>query len=464
MMARDKSLFDLMRVENFTTLEMFYDRANRRLLMRGIREWDNSVRWNKYMKDFTLDDILAQDYKAVGTAELVAAFERFGFDEKLKHIEKLLEEGGHHGIEFYYNLEKNIRVMYCKHVNSIGITNRRHAIRSGGIRRHELDCPDMEVLIDGLNLSRSMSYKNAIAGLPYGGSKILVQSTPVELEDEDTCGFLAFIIDKARSFTGPDMGFSPEFSDILREKFTNAITGGLKSPIGATGRPTAYGVYLAIKEACRFVYGTGVGGKTIAIQGLGEVGLPLATYLLKDGVKLMVTDLDKSKVKALQKEWNTDLVESVNPEDIYTVAADIFCPCAMGSIIDHNSIKRFKFRAIIGAANNQLKATSKQREIELARDLAEREILFVIDWVHNVGGVIAGWAEYIFQENASLEIIEPLIEDICINEFQKLLQEAGATGRTPTEVAYDRIEQVLYQTPLSVKVTNVEDRISYVRV
>src|SRR4030042_5363897 len=190
----------------------------------------------------------------------------------MHRIEHLLRDGRQQGVEFYYNRKLNIRVMYCKGVNPSGVRNKRHTLRAGGIRRHEPDEPEIDVLTDGLNLARAMSYKNALAGIPYGGSKIIVQCAPVDLNDFEVLGFLAYMIDRSRSFTGPDMGFEPAMADVLK-KFTNSITGGLKGPLGPTGAVTAYGGYLAIKEVCNFLYGgDSLEGKRVAIQGLGACG------------------------------------------------------------------------------------------------------------------------------------------------------------------------------------------------
>jgi glutamate dehydrogenase/leucine dehydrogenase len=444
-MKSPDSVFKVLAKEGLTTLEVFYNKQGDKFILRGMKEWEESVKWDKYMADFTHEDILTDDYRSVGTKTLVRAFSNLGLEDYLRRIENLLREGKHHGIEFYYNCRLDIRVMYCKGVNIPGIRNKRHAIRAGGIRRHGPDEPEIDVLIDGLNLARAMSYKNALAGIPYGGSKILVQSAPVDLSDFETLGFLAYIIDKSRSFTGPDMGFEPAMADIMREKFTRAITGGVKSPLGPTGSVTAYGGYLAIKEACDFVYGSrSLAGRLIAIQGLGACGYPLAEYLLKEGAALIVTDIDMSKVDKLQRAWNINVVKSVWPDDIYTVKADIFAPCAVGGIITADIIDKFKFDIIMGLANNQLRATSQEWEIEIARQLARAGILFVVEWAYNVAGVLTGWAEYIFGEEASFAKIKPRIESICRDNLRKLLEEAKRVNKTPTELIYDKVEDAIY--------------------
>jgi leucine dehydrogenase len=439
------SVFNVLAEKGLTTLEVFYNRQEDKFLLRGMKEWEESIKWDKYTADFTYEDILTDAYRSVGTKALARAFSNLGLEDYLRRIENLLREGKHHGIEFYHNRRLNIRVMYCKGVNTTGIRNKRHAIRAGGIRRHEPDEPEIDVLMDGLNLARAMSYKNALADIPYGGSKIVVQCDPVDLNDFETLGFLAYVIDRTRSFTGPDMGFEPAMADIMREKFTKAITGGVKSPLGPTGGVTAYGGYLAIKEACDFVYGSrSLNGRQIAIQGLGACGYPLAEYLLREGATLIVSDIDMSKVEKLQRTWNTDIVKSVHLEDIYTVKADIFAPCAVGGIITEDILSKFKFDIIMGLANNQLRATSREGEIKIARQLAGVGILFVVEWAYNVAGVLTGWAEYIFGEEASFAKIKPRIELICRDNLRKLLDEAKKMDKTPTEMLYAKIEEAIY--------------------
>jgi leucine dehydrogenase len=444
-MKSPDSVFNVSAEQGLTTLEVSYNRREDKFTLRGMKEWEEVVKWEKYMVDFTHEDILTDDYRAMGTKALVKVFSNLGLENYLKRIENLLREGKHHGIEFYHNRRLNIRVMYCKSVNAPGIRNKRHAIRAGGIRRHEPEEPEIDVLIDGLNLARAMSYKNALAGIPYGGSKILVQCAPVDLSDFETLGFLAYIIDRTRSFTGPDMGFEPAMADIMRERFTKSITGGLKSPLGPTGGITAYGGYLAIKEACDFVYGSrSLAGRQIAIQGLGACGYPLAEYLLREGAALIVSDIDRSKVDKLQRAWNTSVVKSVPPEDIYTVKADIFSPCAVGGIITADIIDKFKFDIIMGLANNQIRATNQKGEIEIARQLARAGILFVVEWAYNIGGVLSGWAEYIFGEKASFAKIKPRIESVCRNNLRKLLAEAKRVDNIPTELIYNKIEDAIH--------------------
>jgi len=438
-------VFTVMQKRGLTTLEIFQNIKEDKFLLRGAREWDDDLQFSKYATDFTYLDVLTKDYKAVGTETLAADFEELGLKDYLERLEQLLREARHEGIEFYYHHRKDIRVAFCKHSVTVGLGNRRHAIRAGAMRRHELDEPEIDVIIDGLNLSRAMTYKNAIASLPYGGCKTVIQCKPVQLDDLETIGFLSYVSDRCRCFPGADMGLDDEMVDIIRERYTKNFVGGTRSPLVSTGTPTAYGEFLAIKEACDFVYGSrDLRARKIALQGLGHVGYPLVEYLLGDGAELIVTDIDLAKVHKLQQKYGSDSVKYVAPDEIYTVDADVFSPCAMGGIITEDRIPRFKFKIIIGGANNQLKTTSKEGEIELAKKLADAGILFVVDWAHNTGGVIAASVLWQLQEEATEEQLKPKIELPCRTNFRNLLEEARETGKTPTELVYEKVEAMVY--------------------
>ena len=438
-------VFTVMQKRGLTTLEIFQNIKEDKFLLRGAREWDDDLQFSKYATDFTYLDVLTKDYKAVGTETLAADFKELGLKDYLERLEQLLREARHEGIEFYYHHRKDIRVAFCKHSVTVGLGNRRHAIRAGAMRRHELDEPEIDVIIDGLNLSRAMTYKNAIASLPYGGGKTVIQCKPVQLDDLETIGFLSYVSDRCRCFPGADMGLDDEMVDIIRERYTKNFVGGIRSPLASTGTPTAYGEFLAIKEACDFVYGSrDLRARKIALQGLGHVGYPLVEYLLGDGAELIVTDIDLVKVHKLQQKYGSDSVKYVAPDEIYTVDADVFSPCAMGGIITEDRIPRFKFKIIIGGANNQLKTTSKEGEIELAKKLADAGILFVVDWAHNTGGVIAASVLWQLQEEATEEQLKPKIELPCRTNFRNLLEEARKTGKTPTELVYEKVEAMVY--------------------
>ena len=442
---KTNGIFDFMEHKDLTSLEIFFNHRENRFFMRGVKEWDDDLEFSKYATNFTYLDILTENYKGMGTEQLVSDFKGLGLGEYLERIEELVREGRHEGIEFYYHRRKNIRVTFCKHSVTVGLNNRHHAIRAGAMRRHDLDEPEIDVIIDGLNLSRAMTYKNAVAAIPYGGCKTVIQCEPVQLNDFETIGFLSYVADRTRNFPGADMGLDEAMVDVIHERYTKNFIGGTRSPLVSTGTPTAYGEFVAIKEGCDFVYGSkDLSGKTIAIQGLGHVGHPLAEYLLDDGARLIVTDLDSDKVQQLQQEYGSERVKDVPPDEIYTVDAEIFSPCAMGGIITEERIPQFKFKLILGSANNQLKATSKEKEIELAKKVADAGILFVASWAHNTGGVIAAAVLWQLQDEATEKYLKPKIELPCRTHFRDLLEQARKTGKTPTELVYEKVEKMVY--------------------
>jgi len=410
-----------------------------------MKEWDENLDFSAYARDFTYLDILTEHYRGIGTKELAADLEELGLGGYLGRVEQLMTQGRHEGIEFYYHGARNIRAAFCKHSVTLGRNNGFHAIRAGAMRRHELHEPELDVITDGLNLSRAMTYKNAVAAIPFGGCKTVVQCAPVKLDDYETIGFLSYVADRTRNFPGADMGLEEAMVDVIHERFTRNFVGGTKSPLVSTGTPTAYGELCAIKEACDFLYGSSdLSGRTVAVQGLGHVGFPLAEYLLKEGARLILSDIEKAKVQQLEQRYGTERVKEVPPDEIYTVDADVFAPSAMGGIITEDRIPRFKFKIILGSANNQLKATSQEQEIELAEKVADAGILFVVDWAHNTGGVIAAALLWQLQDEADEEQLRPRIELACRTNFRKLLEEARQTGKTPTELVYEKVEKMVY--------------------
>jgi leucine dehydrogenase len=269
----------------------------------------------------------------------------------------------------------------------------------------------------------------------------------VDLSDYRTIGFLAYALDRTRSFTGPDMGFSPELADVMRRQgYSVNIAGGFDSKIGPTGAPTAYGVYLALKEAAALRFGTKtLSGKTIVVQGAGAVGYPLVEkYLVKEDATIFIADILRDPVTKLTAQFPSRIKE-VDPKEVLRIEADIFVPCAMGGILNDETIKTLHCSIIIGAANNQLKATSQEEEIRLAKILDERDILFQVDWMHNTGGVIAGMEEYMYREKASLDTVMSHTEKVCKYGVRENLEAAKKEGITPTERAYRYYSSKIYR-------------------
>ncbi|MFQ5709867.1 MAG: Glu/Leu/Phe/Val dehydrogenase family protein [bacterium] len=440
-----KSLFEIMHRETLTRLKISHDWRTNRCHLHAAKEWDPHLKWSNYNKTFSLATIFSADDRYYNDAETRRLFKKHKSLDTLQVVLDLLRKGRHQFIECFYCGALGIRFMNNVHSDVLGLNNRRQAIRAGGIRRHGLNEAECEVIVDGLNLARGMSFKNFAARVPYGGAKITVMMNPIDLNDLDSVGFLAYAVDRSRIFTGPDMGFPTALADVMKEHFSLNITGGPQGPLGPTGLPTAYGVYLAVKQAARFKFGTErLAARKIAVQGLGSVGHALSEHFVKEKASLIVTDTDTRSCAALKEEHPTADITVVKPEEILFVEADIFSPCAVGGILTKEIIPKLRFKIILGCANNQLKASSQQEELQLATALADRGILFQVAWWHNLGGVLCGREEYERQQQASMKDVLKKVEEICTQYTWENLNQARTLGITPTENAYRSVENIIY--------------------
>lgn len=267
--------------------------------------------------------------------------------------------------------------MCHQHSRKLGVNNRLHATLAGGIRRHDVNEDEKEVIIDGLNLGRGMSFKNVAGNLAFGGCKTTVQMEELDLSNLEIMGFLGFAIDNCRTMTGPDMNFPTEMADVENANFSMNYTSGPNSPLGETGKPTAYGVYVTMKQAVRFKEGTdSLDGKTITLIGLGAVGWYLGEYLLQENVKLYIADLNQETAQKFIDENPGKDIEIVSLDEALYMDVDIVSPCAIGGILYDDNIPKLRCKMIWGSANNQLRASSQKEEIRIAKLLAERDILF----------------------------------------------------------------------------------------
>jgi len=427
---------------DLTTLRVHYDWRNDRFGLALSREWDGDTDFARYARVFAVDQVPCRQPRALGGEQARELIDQRGAAAALSQLESLMRAGRHEMIVL--NVHRDLGICTCNNVHSsvLGLNNGHHAIRAGGIRRHAPTEPEHEVLVDGLNLGRAMSFKNAGARIPFGGCKMTVRCEPFALDDEARLGFVAYGIDSGCFFTGPDMGFSPELADALRARFTQNIVGGPGGAMGPTGTPTARGTFLAIQEAALVAWGGGLEGRTAAVQGLGAVGLPLAKLLAEAGMKIVAADTDEARLHAAK--LGIGAIRVVAPEAILQHECDLLAPCAIGGVLDAAAIDQLRCRMVYGSANNQLAAVSQDDEIELAARLDGRGILYQPDWTHNTAGVMAGWEEYLHQGDARLERIEPHLVRVCEEGTRDLLAEHRRTGKTPTALAYAQVERVIY--------------------
>ena len=242
---------------------------------------------------------------------------------------------------------------------------------------------ESDAIEDALRLARGMTYKNAAAGLNLGGGKaVIIGDAKSDKSEEMLRAFGRFVEGlNGRYITAEDVGTNEGDMDLinLETSYVTGVTAGTGSS-GNPGPVTALGIYKGIKAAAKEAYGNdSLEGKTIAVQGVGNVAFTLCGHLHEEGSKLIVTDINKA---AIQRAVDAFGAVAVEPDEIYSQDADIFSPCALGAIINDDTIPQFKFKVIAGSANNQLKDDAHGDRIH------EMGIVYAPDYVINSGGVI----------------------------------------------------------------------------
>ncbi len=432
-------LFEVLSSHGLTSLFFRKNQLTGNIVLSATRLWDEDVDFSRYNRDFHVQSLMTREDEPLDDIEVRTCFKNAGGLDYLEQICAQMIKGGHFGMDCHFHKSMNIRVFAGLHSPNRGINNGFHAIYAGGIRRHGFDRDENYVITDALNLSRAMSFKNAAGEIPFGGSKICVHMDQLNLDDNCAMGFLAYTLDSLRTYTGPDMNFTTEMSDVMRDKgFSVNFTGGPNGPIGETGKPTAFGVFWAMKEAARFLFGSdSLKGLTVAVSGLGAVGYYMAEYLNNDGAKLLLADLNPETAQKFIDEHPGCVAQIVPADEIMSAECDILCPCAVGGVINEESLPKFHCKMILGAANNQLKATSIEEELQLAEKLHARGILFQEAWWHNAGGIVAGAHEYMYGQNASFEKLCDFLKDVMPRKTRQNLENANSKEISPTQSMYE---------------------------
>ncbi len=261
----------------------------------------------------------------------------------------------------------------------IAIHNTQLGPALGGTRVWNYES-DEAALTDALRLARGMTYKAAVAGLNLGGGKSVIIGDNKLKDREPLFRAHGRHVESlgGRYITAEDVGTSTADMEFIRAE-TSHVTG-LMGKSGDPSPVTAFGVYRGIKACAKFRYGSdSLAGKTIAIQGAGNVGYHLAGLLYKEGAKLIVTDIDAGRVQRVVQECKATAVAS---DAIYGQQADIFAPCALGAIINDETIPQLKVEIVAGGANNVLAEERHGDELEA------KGILYAPDYVINGGGLI----------------------------------------------------------------------------
>ena len=336
------------------------------------------------------------------------------------------EFAGHERIIHAHDREVGLRAIIAIHDRSLGPA-------VGGCRIFPYP-DDEQALCDVLRLSRGMTYKTALAGLPFGGAKSVIIADPSDKSPDLFRAFAAAMNSlNGNYWTGEDVNFNASDVEVLAQ-FTPYVLGRSIGP-GKSGDPsphTAAGVFSAMQAALEHVYGSrDVAGRRIAIQGAGNVGRNLARLVSKAGGTVILADVRAQSAKEIADEIGADVV---HPDDIYEQDCDVFAPCAMGSTVNEQTVIRLKARVVCGAANNQLSSP------EIGRRLLQREIAYVPDFVANAGGIINAAGEYHGHYDAGEA--RRRIDEIG-STTARILEVADKEHRPSSEVADEMAEAIL---------------------
>jgi leucine dehydrogenase len=332
----------------------------------------------------------------------------------------------HEDVHFFYDAGTGLRAIIAIHSTHLGPA-------AGGARFWSY-AEDDTALTDALRLSRGMSYKNAMAGLPMGGGKAVILK---DAEGKSDARMEAFgrMIDSlgGRYVTAEDVGMTDADMRVISR--TTRHVSGLPVAAGAAGGnpgpSTALGVFLGLKAAVRHKLGRlDVNGLHVAIQGVGSVGGGLARHLAAEGARLTLADADMSKARSLADELGGTAVPA---SEIMRVPADVFSPCALGAVLAEESIAALDVAVIAGGANNQL-ATPGDGEL-----VHQRGILYAPDYVINAGGIINVSAEYLGLGDA--EAVRRRVAQIP-ERLTAIFEESDREG-LPTDQIADRMAQRL---------------------
>lgn len=343
-----------------------------------------------------------------------------------------MEEFDHEQVVFFQDKAVGLKAIVAIHDTTLGPA-------LGGTRMWNY-ASEEEALRDVLRLSRGMTYKATAAGLNLGGGKAVIIGDPKKDKSEILFRTYGRFINTlgGRYITAEDVG--TDVNDMEYAFMETDYVVGIESSHGGSGNPapfTSLGVFQAMKVCLGKVFkDENFKGRTVVVQGVGQVGSHLIQRLKASGAKVFASDIDQEKLEKAKEKFGFEIVK---PEEIYSVACDIFAPCAMGGIVNEKTAQQLCCKIIAGSANNQLEKT------EHAKILDERGILYAPDYVVNAGGLINVYLEL---EGYSRERAERMTRGIYYN-LKKILEIAEQKKISTDQAASFMVEERLKKLALA---------------
>lgn len=334
----------------------------------------------------------------------------------------------HEIVHFVTDRESGLKAVIAVHSTHLGPG-------AGGTRFwHYANAGD--AIADALRLSRGMSYKNAMAGLPLGGGKAVILADEAKTKTPAMLAAFGRAVERlcGAYVTAEDVGMS--VADMVAIAQQTSYVAGLPVAEGAVGGDpgphTSYGVYLGVKAAVKRALGKdSLAGLHIAIQGAGSVAGGLARRAAAEGARLSIADIDHGRAQALAAETGGTVVGT---DEIMSLEADVLSPNALGAILDAQSIAALNVPIVAGGANNQM-ATSDDGD-----RIHARGILYAPDYVINAGGIVNVSTEFL--KDGDQDLVQRRIEAIP-GKLDAIWQESAATGRNPARVAGDMARRLI---------------------
>ena len=331
----------------------------------------------------------------------------------------------HEKVTFFYDKETGLEAIVVIHN-----TNRGPAI--GGCRIWPY-ANEQEAITDALRLSRAMTYKSAMANLPFGGGKTVIIGDSYSDKTPALFRAVGRFVEQlnGRYIIAEDVGTSVE--DMVYINETTSYVAGLPGGSGDPSPLTALGIYESIRAAVAYRLGkSSLKGMKVAVQGLGHVGYNLCKLLADEGIELIVTDINPKLEERVIQEFKATIVP---PENIYSADVDVFSPCALGAIINDQTIPQLKCMIIAGSANNQLE---KHEHGEI---LARKNILYAPDYVVNAGGLINVSYEGPSYDLETVKRHVRGIHDTLLVVFNKAEELHSSTNEAADLIAEERFNQ-----------------------
>jgi leucine dehydrogenase len=342
-------------------------------------------------------------------------------------IFNVVSEMGHEQVVFFHDKATGLKAIVAIHDTTLGPA-------LGGCRLWDYK-DDEAALTDVLRLSRGMTYKAAIAGLSLGGGKAVIVGDAKKVKSEALFRSFGRFINTlgGRYITAEDVNVNTADMNFVSME-TNYVTG-LEGASGDPSPVTALGVFHGLRASVKYkLKRDGLQGLRVAVQGIGAVGRYLCGYLHDAGAKLVVADIDDSRVQKMVEAYGAK-VASVN--DIHAADVDVFAPCALGAILNDETIPQLKAPIVAGGANNQL-----QNEDRHGLMLRERGILYAPDYVINAGGLINVYQELKGYNAEAAKRKATAIYDTILEIYAEADRQNIPTGKASDRVAERRIQAV----------------------